>query len=214
MGAFILPAIGTALNYMNSKAANSRGQDANNAAITNQNNFRNTAVGDVNQTANNIAHSSPTAIANAANTSFVNNLRTNTAANASANGPTSATGAVPGANSRYGAGVAKSTAATQGYGNAQASNMSAMDAAVQQRQNEALQMQTLNTHLNTIGAASQTQQFVDNLRTQAAQQVNPWVKLASGMLTGGGQQLALNSAGTDLPYGSVAANSASGNLGG
>lgn len=190
--AFILPAIGAAANYINQRNANNRGQAAATAAINNQSGFRTQAMNDVAQTTNQIAKNSPDAIANQENSNFVSNLRSNMAKNSSPNGPTSALGPVPGANSRYGAGVAAGTAATQGYGNTQAGDMSAIDAAVKQRQNEGLQLQTLGTNLNQIGAASNAKSFVDNLRTQAVSQTSPWVSLFSKMATGAGSALAMS----------------------
>ena len=211
--AFILPLIGAALNYGNQKAANARGQESELQAINGQTNFRNKAMTDVSNTTNAIKNNNPNAIKNADSTSFVNSLRTNAAANSSPNGPTSALGPTPGASSRYGKDVASGTAANQSYGNAQAGEMSAVDAAVRQRQNEALAQQTLSTNLNTLGGASQSQNFVDQLRTQAASQVNPWGSMLANLASNAGKALALNY-NPDLPPGSVPANSASGNLGG
>ena len=57
--------------------------------------------------------------------------------------------------------------------------MANADAAVRQRQNEGLAMQTLGTNLNTIGAESYTKNFVDQLRAQTAGQQSPWVSLFS-----------------------------------
>jgi len=194
--AFLIPAAlsaaGGAANFINQRNANSRGQAAETQAIENQNAYRTKAMNDVAQTTADVRNSSPTPIANQEDTNFVNTLRKNAAANTSSNGPTSALGPVPGANSRYGAGVSAGTTANEAYGNKQAGDMSAMDAAVRQRQNEALSMQTLNTTLNGIGAASQSQNFVDQLRAQAVSQPNPWVSMFSNVMGGAANTMAKN----------------------
>jgi hypothetical protein len=46
-------------------------------------------------------------------------------------------------------------------------------------------MQTLGTNLNTIGAQSYSQNFVDQLRAAAAGQASPWVSLFTGLLGAG-----------------------------
>jgi hypothetical protein len=94
--------------------------------------------------------------------------------------------------SQYKADSAKSQQEVQQYGNAQASEMGDLDAAVRQRQNEGLDMQTLNTNLNTLGAQSYSQNFVDQLRAQTQGQTAPWAGLVSGLLGNGASTLAKN----------------------
>lgn len=196
MGAFIMPAVGMAAQYFNQKNANARGQRAQVGAIANQNAFRNTANTDVTNQTNNIANSSPAPIANAENANFVNTLRNNVG-----QGTKSALAPTPGASKRYASDAATAGAATQSFGDTQAGQVSALDAALRQRQNEGLQMQTLGTNLNTINAASQKQNYVDQLRAQAVSQPNPWVSLFSKVMMGGGHQLALNNGGDGTPIG-------------
>jgi hypothetical protein len=70
--------------------------------------------------------------------------------------------------------------------------MSAVDAAVRQRQNEGLAMQTLGTNLNLLGAQSGATGFVNQLRAQAAGQTSPWASLFSNILGGTANSAAKN----------------------
>lgn len=88
---------------------------------------------------------------------------------------------MPGASSRYTADTKAGQQQVQAYGNEKATEMGDLDAAVRQRQNEGLEMQTLNTNLNTLGASSYAQNFVDQLRAQVAGQPNPLVSLFAGV---------------------------------
>lgn len=196
--AFFIPAAIAALSagagYVNQNNANKRGQNAEVQALQNQQGFRNQANNLVKQQTQQIATSNPTAAANAEESQFVNNLRKNEAGSA-AGGPTntntntfgqpvSALANVPGASKAYNAGTKASQQETQQFGNTVGGEESAVDAAVRQRQNEALQMQTLGTNLNTLNQNAQMQGFVDQLRARSASTPNPWVSLFANL---GGQ---------------------------
>jgi hypothetical protein len=213
--AFILPAIGTAMNYFNQRAANSRYNTAEQGAIQNQSAFRNQANTDVLKQINNIATSNPNAAANSEAGSFVNTLRNNvggatgTTSKSPTNfgAPTSALGPTPGANKRYASDTAAANNEVQSYGNTNANELSAVDTAVNQRKNEALQMQTLGANLNVLNARSALQAFTDQLRAKAAGTVNPWVGATAQAIGGTGNFFA-NKAGStpQIPLGSGSAN--------
>jgi hypothetical protein len=64
---------------------------------------------------------------------------------------------------------------------------------------QGLALNTLGTNLNTLGAESYTKNFVDQLRSQAAGQANPWVGLFSNMLQKGASAYAMGAAGGNTP---------------
>jgi hypothetical protein len=189
-----LAAVSAAGSAVNSNNANQRSQNAEVQAQDNQNMFRNQANNMVKQQTQKIATSNPDAIANAEKGSFVNTLRQNVGGNTgntsteptNFGAPTSALGAGPaaGASAKYKAGAAAAGAQTQSYGNQYAGQESAIDAAVRQRQNEGLQMQTLATNLNGLNQQSYSQGFVDQLRARAAGVQSPWASLGSSILGG------------------------------
>ena len=173
-----IAAVSAGANYANQSAANKRGQSAEQLALQNQNNFRNNANNLVKQQTQQIATSDPTQLARTEESQFVNNLRKNEAGSA-AGGPTntntntfgqpvSALSSVPGASKRYNAGTKASQNEVQQYGDTEAGEESAVDAAINQRKNEQLGMQTLQTNLNTINMNSKLQGFVDQLRAHAS----------------------------------------------
>lgn len=191
--AFFIPAaiaaVSAGAGYVNQNNANKRGQNAEVQALQNEQGFRNQANNLVKQQTQQIATSNPTAAANTEESQFVNNLRQNEAGSA-AGGPTntntntfgqpvSALASVPGASKAYNAGTKASQNEVQQYGTTEAGEESAVDAAVRQRQNEGLQMQTLGTNLNTINQNAQMQGFVDQLRARTAATPNPWVSMLS-----------------------------------
>ncbi len=199
---------------VNQMQANKRGQNAEVQALSNQNTLRNQANNLVKQQTQNITTSNPQALANKEESQFVNNLRTNeagsaaggsTSTNANTFGqPVSALAPVPGGSKQYKSGTAASQKETQQYGTNEAGEMSAIDAAVNQRKNEQLGMQTLQTNLNQLGAQSQMQNFVDQLRARTAATPNPWVNMfaqGAGSLAGG---LAKNGWFAPTPAGSAA----------
>lgn len=141
-----------------------------------------------------IARNGPSQIQGKATGDYIDALRKNaagstqggqTGAPTTYGAPTSALAPAVGANPRYAADLATSQKQVSDYGNTYANEMGSIDAAVRQRQNEGLGMQTLGTNLNTLGAQSYTKNFVDQLKSQAAGQANPWVSLFSGLLGAG-----------------------------
>jgi hypothetical protein len=192
--AFWIPAVmamasagGQALNQ---SAANKRGQNAEVEAMANQNLLKNAANSDVKQQIKNVATSDPAKLAAAENSQFVNTLRndvggsTGTTSKSPTNfgAPTSALGPTPGGSSRYSADTAKAGTEVQSFGNTTASEMSALDSAINMRKNEGLQMQTLSGNLNQLNQQAYQQAFVDQLRYKAASQPNPWVSMFTGGL--------------------------------
>jgi hypothetical protein len=196
----VMAAVSAAGSAVNSNNANQRSQNAEVQAQDNQNMFRNQANNLVKQQTQKIATSDPDAIANQEKGNFVNTLRQNVGGNTgntstdptNFGAPTSALGPTAGASSRYKSGSTAAAEQTQQYGNTYAGDESAVDAAVRQRQNEGLQMQTLATNLNGINQQSYSQGFVDQLRAKAAGVQSPWASLFSGVLGGAAQSAAKN----------------------
>lgn len=183
----VLTAVSAAGNAINQSNANKRGQNAQVVAQDNANMFRNQGNNLVKQQTNSIAASNPQADAAKETGSFVNTLRNNVGGNTGTTStnptnfgaPTSALGPTPGANKRFNADSASAANQTQSFGNTVAGETSAVDAAIRQRQNEGLQMQTLGTNLNGLNQQAYSQAFVDQLRAQAAQVQSPWVNIFS-----------------------------------
>lgn len=183
-------AAGDIAQFFNSRNANNRQQNAELQAIQNQQAIRGQANDAVNKQISTIANDNPNGIASQATGDYVAQLRKNAAgAQSGTTGGTQTFGqstsslpAVVGANPRYAKDVAASQQQVQQYGDTAAGQMGQIDAAVRQRQNEALGDQTLGTTLNTLNAKSYGQSFVDQLRAQAAGQTNPWISLGAGLL--------------------------------
>jgi hypothetical protein len=195
-----LGAAGQGVNQMN---ANKRAQNAQVQAIDNQQQYRTQANDQVKNLTQQIATNSPQQIANKETSDFVNTLRKNAAGSATPSAasstpdtnfgaPVSALPPAAGASSRYKTDTANAQQQNQSYGNSYATEVGNIDAAVRQRQNEGLAQQTLGTNLNVLGAQSYTKNFVDQLRSQAAGQANPWVGLFSNMLQKGASAYAMN----------------------
>lgn len=194
-----LGAAGSAANTMN---ANKRASNSEAQSIDDQAQFRQQASDQVKNLTSQIAQNSPQQIANKETGDFVNTLRKNAAGSAAGGStstndtnfgaPVSALPPAAGASSRYKSGTASSQKETQQYGNDYATEIGNIDAAVRQRQNEGLTQQTLGANLNTLGAESYTKNFVDQLRSQAAGQSNPWVGLFSNMLQKGAGAYAMS----------------------
>ena len=229
--AFWVPALLTAVSsgaqYINQSNANNRQQAANVQAIDNQQQLREQANSQVKQQTQDIAASSPQQLAAQETGNFVKTLRQNAAGSAApgatGNSPTNfgapvtALGPTPGANSRFKSDSATAQEQTQQYGQANAEEMGAVDAAVRQRQNEGLQMQTLGTKINQLQAQSQIQGFVDKLRANAAGQQSPWLSLFSSAMGGLANSSSKNGwfTGTPSASGDVVGNgSIGGNVGG
>lgn len=187
----VLAAVSTGAQYENTSQAQNRQNNAEAQAIQDQQAIREKGEGQVNQTVKQIASDNPNSIAAQETGNFVSQLRRNAAGSAAGGsttgnpqtfgGSVSALAPTVGGSSRYNAQRGQSQQEVQQYGNAQASELGDLDAAVRERQNEGLAMQTLNTNLNTLGAQSYSQNFVDQLRAQTAGQANPWVGLFSAL---------------------------------
>ena len=186
-----IAAVSAGANYANTTQANKRQDTSEAAAIANQQAIRQKGEAQVNQTVQDIAKSNPNAIAGKATGQYVDQLRRN-AAGSSSPGVSSALAPVAGGSSRYNADKATAQQAVESYGNEKATEMGDLDAAVRQRQNEGLEMSTLNTNLNTLGAQSYAQNFVDQLRSSVAGQPNPLVSLFAGLGTNAASFLSRN----------------------
>jgi len=205
----VLAAVGTAGGAVNQMNAQSRANNAESQSIADQQQFRQQANDQVKNLTNQIATNNPQQIANKETSDFVNTLRQNQAGSAAGGStgtnqntfgqPVSALGPSAGASSRFKSDAASSQKEVQQYGTTEANQMSAIDSAIRQRQNEGLALNTLGTNLNTLGAESYTKNFVDQLRSQAAGQANPWVGLFSNMLQKGAGAYAMNAGGKTPP---------------
>jgi hypothetical protein len=207
----VIAAVGAAGQGVNQMNANKRGQNAQVQAMDNQDQFREQANSQVKNLTQQIATNSPQAIANKETGDFVQNLRKNEAGSAAPGAtsntpdtnfgqPVSALAPATGASSRYKTSTANAQTQTQEYGNDNAEQMSAIDSAVRQRQNEGLALNTLGTNLNVLGARSASQGWVDQLRARAAGTTSPWADMFSSMLQKGAGAYAANGAGTPAPY--------------
>lgn len=186
-----LAAVSGGAQYANASSAASRANNAETQSIIDQGQYRNNAMSGVQQLTKQVASNSPNQLTNQATSAFVNTLRKNAAGSTqggnTAPDPTTfgqsesalPTSTVGGA--QYKKGLANSQKQVEQYGNTNAGEMGAIDAAVRQRQNEGLGMQTLGTNLNTQNEESYTKNFVDQLRAQSSGQANPWVGLFSNM---------------------------------
>jgi hypothetical protein len=197
----VIAAVGAAGQGVNQLQAQKRASNSEVQSIDDQQQLRQQANDQVKSLTQQIATNSPQQIASKETGDFVSTLRKNSAGttqgptNANDNNfgaPVSALPPAAGASSRYKSDSANAQNQTQQYGNTIAGEMGNIDAAVRQRQNEGLAQQTLGTSLNTLGAESYTKNFVDQLRSQAAGQANPWVSLFSGILQKGASAAATN----------------------
>jgi hypothetical protein len=206
-----ISAVGALGQGVNQMQAQKRSSNAEVQALDNQAQYRENANSQVKNLTQQIATNNPNQIAAKETGDFVNTLRKNQAgsANPGATGaapgdtnfgaPVSAMPPAAGASSRYKTGTANAQKETQQYGTDYASEIGNIDAAVKQRQNEGLALNSLGTNLNTLGAESYTKNFVDQLRSQTAGQSNPWVGLFSNMLQKGASAYATGGAGTTPP---------------
>lgn len=179
--AFWVPVAVAALSggaeYANNRSAQKKQETSQVQALQDQEELQHKASGQASQLTAQIASNTPDAIAAKSTGEYVQQLRSNTA-NADQT-------PVTGASARYGADAARSSAEVKDYGDKYAGEMGNIDAAVRQRQNEGLAMQTLGTNINTLNAQSFAKSFVDQLRSQAAGVPNPGVSLAAGMANAG-----------------------------
>lgn len=218
----VLAAASAGTQAINQSQANSRQQAAETQSILNQEQLRQQANGQVRQLTNQIAQDNPNQIAAKSTGDYVSQLRKNAAGSTeggSTKGGTQTGGAsvsslpaAAGADARYGQDLANSQKEVQDYGDTYANEMGALDAATRMRTNEGLAMGTEEGNLNTLGLQSYGQNFVDQLRSQAAGQPNPWVSLGAGLLGNGARAYAINAGSVPASYAespqSVAASAA------
>ncbi len=190
-----LAAVGTGAQSVNQSNANKRQQTAEVQAIGNQQQIRGNANAQVKALTDQIGQNTPAQIQGQETGNFVNTLRKNAGGVDNGGQSTSALAPVSGSNSRYKSDVSTSQKAVQDFGQTNASELSAVDAAVRQRQNEGLAMSSLGTTLNGLNAQSQTQNFTDQLRAQTAGQASPWVSLFSSLAKNGANAYAMNAGG-------------------
>lgn len=204
--AFLVPALLTAAstgaNYYNQSQATSKANDSEIAAIQQQQGLRQKANANVSALTSQVAHDNPNSLAAQATGQYVSQLRKNAAGSTQGGSTTSGTqnfgassSALPaaaGANSRYGTDLANGQTQVQDFGNTYANEMGQIDAATRLRQNEGLGMQTLGTNLNTLNQSSYGDNFVNQLRTQAAGQTNPWLALGANLVGGAGNAMSKN----------------------
>ncbi len=191
-----LAAVGTGAQFINQNNANKRQQASEVQAIGNQQQIRGNANAQVKQLTDQLAQNTPAQLQGKETGEFVKTLRQNSAgknpSDTNFGQSTSALAPVPSANSRYNSDTAASQKQVQDFGQTNASELSAVDSAVRQRQNEGLAMQTLGSNLQGLNLQSQTQNFVDQLRSQAKGQANPWVSLFGGLAKNGANAYAMN----------------------
>ena len=197
----VLAAASAGTQYVNQQNATSRQNASEIQSIANQQALQQKGSGAVKALTSQIAQDSPDQIAAQATGQYVSQLRKNAAGTQTGNGnnssilfgqPTSSLPTNIKADSRYNSDTATSQNQTQQYGNELAGEMGQIDAATRLRQNEGLAQQTLGTNLNLLGAQSYTQNFVDQLRSQAAGQQSPWLTLLSGAMGGAANTLSKN----------------------
>ena len=184
-----LAALGTGASAYNASAANSRAQGQEVQGIEQQNALRQQAAGQVNKTIQQVAQSNPQALQAKATGDYINQLRTNAAATDPGLSGTSNT---PGGSSRFKGDVSAANTSTANYGNDLASQLAATSSAVRQRQQEGLNMNTLQTNLGLIGAQSGQNSFLTQLRAAAAGQQNPWIGMGASLATNAGNFLSKN----------------------
>jgi hypothetical protein len=198
----VLAAVSAGGQAINQNAAQSRQQNAEAQAIDQQQQYREQANDQVKALTQQVAKNTPQQIANQEQSAFVNNLRNNEAGSAAGGStntnsntfgqPVSALGPTSGASKSYQSASKTAQKEAQQYGNTEAQEMSNIDAAVRQRQNEGLAMSTLGTNLNLLGAQSGAQGFVNQLRAYSAGQPNPWGSLFSNVTGNAASGLAKN----------------------
>ena len=199
----VLAAVSAGGQAVNQSNANSRAQNAEVQNIDQQQQYRQQANDQVKALTQQINTNSPQQLANKEESQFVNTLRNaqaGTAAGGASNGNSNTFGQpvsalpqnVAGASKSYQQSANAAQKEAQQYGNTEAGQMSAIDSAVRQRQNEGLAMQTLGTNLNLLGGQSQMSNWVNQLRAQTAGQSSNWASLFSNILGQGAQSMAKN----------------------
>lgn len=203
----VLAAVSTGATYANQSQANQRQNDAEAQAIRNQEAITEKSNQATRALTQQVAKDNPQQIAGQATGDYVATLRKNAAGStqggSTSNGAqtfgasTSSLAPAAGASSRYNKGTAASQQEVENFGDNYARELGTIDAATRMRQNEGLAMGTLGTQLNTLGAQSYGQNFVDQLRAQASGQANPWISLASGLFSNAAGTISKNG----LPWG-------------
>lgn len=197
----LLAAAGSGVNAINTKNANSRQQAGEVQTILDQQKLQQKGGSQVKALTDQVARNTPDQLAAQATGQYVDALRKNAAGTSKGGSggasilfgqPTSSLPTTINAGSRYKTDTAASQRETQDYGNELAGEMGQIDAATRQRQNEGLAASTLGTNLNLLGAQSYTQNFADQLRTQAAGQQSPWLTLVGSVLGGVGNTMSKN----------------------
>lgn len=216
----VLAAVSAGGQYINQSNANKRQQNAEVQSITDQQKLRDQANSQVKALTSQVASNNPNQLASQAEGSYINQLRKNAAGStqggSTSDSPTTfgaSTSALPpvaGADPRYAAGLKQSQADVQNYGTTYAKEMAGIDSAIRQRQNEGLGMQTLGTNLNTLGATSYTQNFVDQLRAQAGGTQNPWATLGSNIVGNYANYMSKNPSDPNAPPQTLVSNKYSG----
>ncbi len=193
----VLAAASAGGQYVNTRNAQNRENNATIAGIKDQQDIQSQGVAAARALTDKISRDNPNQIASKATGDYVSQLRRN-AAGSTQPGASSALAPVAGGSARYNAGKDASQSTVENYGNTYAGEMGNLDAATRLRQNEGLDMQDLGTSLNTLGAKSATTGFVDQLRAAAAGQPNPWVTLGSNLIGGLAKAYSLNGVGSKI----------------
>lgn len=205
----VIAAVSAGGEYANTQNAQHRQNDATIEGLQNQEKIQSEASAKASELTRQITQNTPQKAQGQLTGDYVDQLRRNAAGSTRGGSTTkgatnfgastSSLAPVAGASSRYNADAGAAQQEVSDYGNTYAGEAGAIDAAVRQRQGEALGMQTLGTELNTLGAKSYTTSFVDQLRAQFAGQANPWVSLGAGLLKNG----ATNYGGSGVTKGKV-----------
>ena len=196
-------ALGSTAEAVNQRNANNKAQGVETQNILQQQDLENTAANGAKNLTKAIANSSPAALANKSEGQFVQTLRnneagaSNTGSNTTSDNnlfgqsvsalPTSTVGS-----SRFKQGNAAAQTEVGQYGTDLANSMANINAPVLQRQQEGQGMQSYATGLNLLNGQSQSENFVNQLRAEAAGQANPYVSAVSGLLTKGASAYAKN----------------------
>ena len=199
----VLAAVSAGGQAVNQSNANSRAQNAEVQNIDQQQQYRQQANDQVKALTQQINTNSPQQLANKEESQFVNTLRNaqaGTAAGGASNGNSNTFGQpvsalpqnVAGASKSYQQSANAAQKEAQQYGNTEAGEMSAIDSAVRQRQNEGLAMQTLGTNLNLLGGQSGMSNWVNQLRARTAGIPNQWGSIFSSILGQGAQAMSKN----------------------
>lgn len=198
----LLSAAGSGASYINQQQANNRAQGAQVQNIEEQEATQQKANSEVNALTKQVAQNSPQTLADQLTGNLISTLRKNSVGAQTGSGTTgspinfgASTSGLPanvGGSNRYNSDVANTQTQVDNYGNQEAKLMGNIEAPTRQRQNEGLAMQTLGSNLNLLSGQSYTQNFVNQLRSQAAGQQNPWLTLLSGAASGAGSTLSKN----------------------